>query len=357
LRLLLLYRMKKKPIVMKDVAAKAGVHQTTVSLALNNDPRISAATRDRIQKLAKEMGYVPNPVLASLVSYRRSKSETPYRETVALIFDVGDFKRFEESHYLTSIRDAVISRARELGYKAEVFHRGVDFSSSEMLDRVLRTRNIHGVLFCDIHKDDLCYNLNWSDYSLVKINQTPMSLKIDSVMGNYFFSARNAMRKLKEAGYKRPAMAGSVIEEHNTRNLYRAGFEYGQRRHFEPENHVPFYEFDRRPNAEIENEIYEWLKIAKPDVLLSYWNNLARSAYRLTMEGHFCRFVCLEADEKNHEYGGILNNYSNMARTAVDSLISKMKLNIRGIPEHPTLLLVEEKWLELGSWPPGSPPV
>ena len=163
--------MKNKHIVMKDIAEKAGVHQTTVSLALNNDRRISEKTRARIQKLAEEMGYIPDPLLSSLVAYRKKNSEMQYRETIALIFDtIGSFG-FEDSFYLQTVCNSVIKRALELGYKVEVLRRGKDFSSVSMLDRVLKTRSIHGILFGDIYGEDLEYTLDWQQYSLVKITQ------------------------------------------------------------------------------------------------------------------------------------------------------------------------------------------
>lgn len=343
--------MTKKRVIMKDVAQKAGVHQTTVSLALRNDPRIPETTRQRIQQIAKELGYVPDPLLSSLVAYRRTSQVPLKRETIALILDVKQSQRFEEGDYLPTVVKTIIERSRELGYQVERFQRGRDYDSVRSLERVLHARNIHALLFGDVDNADLSYKLDWNQYSMVKITQAPQSVPIDSVMGNYFFSARTVMRKLKEAGVKRPALAVSTAEESHTRNLSRAGFEYGQRRHFAPEHHIPVFEFERKPVEQMNEEVYAWIAKEKPDVLLSYWNNLAIPARRLTLEGHYCRFVCLEADEESVQYGGIRNNFRKMAETAVELLISKMKLNQRGLPETPTLTLVEEKWFELGQWP------
>jgi LacI family transcriptional regulator len=51
---------------MFDVARRAGVNQSTVSLALREDPRIPAETQRRIADIARQMNYVPNHLARSL---------------------------------------------------------------------------------------------------------------------------------------------------------------------------------------------------------------------------------------------------------------------------------------------------
>ncbi|MFI4910204.1 MAG: LacI family DNA-binding transcriptional regulator [Sedimentisphaeraceae bacterium JB056] len=45
---------------LKEIAEKAGVHTSTVSLALRGNPKISAQTRDSIKQIAESLNYVPN---------------------------------------------------------------------------------------------------------------------------------------------------------------------------------------------------------------------------------------------------------------------------------------------------------
>ena len=65
--------MNRPRVTLAAIAAQAGVHVTTVSLALRNSPRLPIATRDRIRKLADELGYAPDPMLQALVAYIKSQ--------------------------------------------------------------------------------------------------------------------------------------------------------------------------------------------------------------------------------------------------------------------------------------------
>lgn len=47
-------------ITIKDVAKEAGVSVSTASRALNNNPRISATTIEKVKKIAKKLDYKPN---------------------------------------------------------------------------------------------------------------------------------------------------------------------------------------------------------------------------------------------------------------------------------------------------------
>mgnify|MGYP003601225209 CR=1 FL=1 len=53
-------------VTIKDIARAAKVSVSTASRALNNNARISVATRQRVQKIAKDMGYVPNDTARNL---------------------------------------------------------------------------------------------------------------------------------------------------------------------------------------------------------------------------------------------------------------------------------------------------
>lgn len=57
-------------VKLKDIADTAGVSAMTVSRVMNKDPKVGERTRERIEKIAKEMGYQPNLAARNLVSSR-----------------------------------------------------------------------------------------------------------------------------------------------------------------------------------------------------------------------------------------------------------------------------------------------
>ena len=53
-------------ITIKDVAQKAAVSEATVSRALNDSAQVKPATRQKIQQIAKDLGYHPNGLARSI---------------------------------------------------------------------------------------------------------------------------------------------------------------------------------------------------------------------------------------------------------------------------------------------------
>ncbi|MDQ4051409.1 MAG: LacI family transcriptional regulator [Actinomycetota bacterium] len=85
-----------------DVAAAAGVATSTVSRAFSSPTRVNATTRERVLKVAAELGYRPNPHARALLSGRH--------HTVAMV--VSDITN---PHYFELIRGAEM-RARASEY-------------------------------------------------------------------------------------------------------------------------------------------------------------------------------------------------------------------------------------------------
>lgn len=60
----------KRALTLRDVSEASGVSEMTVSRVLRNRGDVSEATRERVLKAAKTLGYVPNKIAGALASQR-----------------------------------------------------------------------------------------------------------------------------------------------------------------------------------------------------------------------------------------------------------------------------------------------
>jgi len=70
---------------LKDISAAAGVSARTVSRALKNEGRVSATVKAKVRRLAKQMGYRPDPLARAL---RTGKST----EILVLLFEIDELR-------------------------------------------------------------------------------------------------------------------------------------------------------------------------------------------------------------------------------------------------------------------------
>ncbi len=60
----------RRPLTLRDVSEASGVSEMTVSRVLRNRGDVSVATREKVLKAARSLGYVPNKIAGALASQR-----------------------------------------------------------------------------------------------------------------------------------------------------------------------------------------------------------------------------------------------------------------------------------------------
>src|SRR5438045_3468745 len=110
-------------ITMKSIAEQAGVTQATVSMSLANNPRIPTSTRERIQGIARKLGYHPNPYVSTLMRIRRQGRELKEKPTLALVCAqrAVDGWRDHPSLTIRHMREGALERATLRGYRPQEF--------------------------------------------------------------------------------------------------------------------------------------------------------------------------------------------------------------------------------------------
>ncbi|RFB12055.1 LacI family transcriptional regulator [Bacillus sp. HNG] len=123
-------------ITIKDIAQVAGVSYSTVSKALNNSPLVKPDTKNKIIKIAKELGYEPNFAAQQLVS-KQSK-------VIGLIWPT--LERIAPSTLVTKINEEI----RENSYSMILSINSIE----ESLDMFKRFQ-VDGVIVFDEQNHDI----------------------------------------------------------------------------------------------------------------------------------------------------------------------------------------------------------
>jgi LacI family transcriptional regulator len=146
---------------MTDVARLAGVSQSSVSLVLNNmtGARIADATRERVLKIAAEIGY-------ALPSQRRAGQPDAIRDTIAFVID-----EISTSPHPVANLDGVRDQAWESGYLVSAH---VTRSNPELeratLAAIRRDPRILGVIYAAIFTREVETVPDFGDLPVVLLN-------------------------------------------------------------------------------------------------------------------------------------------------------------------------------------------
>ena len=188
--------MQDKKVKIIDVAAKAGVSVTTVSMVLGNKGRISAETAQKVNQAVTELGYVRNLAAASL---RSQKSEL-----IGLILrDISD-------PYYAEVASGLSEVLEEKGFMLFLAQSG---ETQEKFDRCMLTmsqQDVGGVVFCPIRdsgEPDLS-KIKGRDIPLVCIARATVGHDIDYVGPDNMRAAKMATEYLIKQGHRQIAYVG-----------------------------------------------------------------------------------------------------------------------------------------------------
>ena len=176
-------------ISIKDIAKAAGVASSTVSRALNDHPRISQETKDRINHLAKEMGYTPSLLARSLV--------TQDTATIGVVITMASDPFL--THLVTSIEEV----AQEQGYSVLMSSSYLDPDRELELVGAFHGRRTRGIIVIGSQVDaDYLQMRDRFPLPVVLTNcrTYPYSVSTDNPAG-----AQRAIEHLVQLGHRRIA--------------------------------------------------------------------------------------------------------------------------------------------------------
>lgn len=178
-------------VTIKDISKIAGCSPTTVSKSLNDYQEIPKVTRDRIKKIALEIGYVPNSSARSL--------KTKKSWTIGVIFD--EISGVGLKHpFFSSILESFRKEAEKVGYDIMFISRSLGGKKANYFEHSTMKR-VEAILV-------LCAPFNSPDMQQIFASSIP-NVVIDylgntttTITSSIDNSVREALLHLKELGHK-----------------------------------------------------------------------------------------------------------------------------------------------------------
>lgn len=356
--------MSERRVTLSDIAKKAGVHVTTVSLAMRNHPRLPEGTRQRIQALAEEMGYRPDPLLRALVAYRGGIIERRNTPTLAYVTNWSTQWGWKKVTAHGEFFIGAQAKASELGYKLEHFWLKGEGMSQERLGQILYSRGINGLIIASHSRemgDDL--QLKWQNFSAVKIDYFPHQPALHNVTNHQSHIIRLAMQKVTAAGYKRVGFVMHRGWDHAVDHNWTAGF-LCEQQHMPLKERIPGHIFpeplpverwfhEHNAQVEVDEKLFEkWLNRYQPEVLITKASFVQPALEKLGLRiPRDIALVDLFIDRADGPVAGVRQNHETVGGLAVEILAGQLQHNKFGVPGIPTTTYVEGTWYDGDSCP------
>lgn len=224
----------EKRVTLQDIARRTGVTINTVSRALKNKPDISVKTCERIQQVAREMGYVRNYAASSLRSGRT--------KTLGLILGAMS------NPYYAVVADAVHEAAAALGYTLLTLCTREDPAQEMLAVETALSRQVDGILLFPGRKAQAAIQrMRETGMPYVLMSRSLNDDRDDCVMCDEDEGGYLATKHLIDAGRRKLAYlcGGEIVysAEHRLQGFHRACDEAGipaEDRHTAVD--VPFHE-------------------------------------------------------------------------------------------------------------------
>ncbi|MDR1280705.1 MAG: LacI family transcriptional regulator [Opitutaceae bacterium] len=334
------------PVTLQTIADRAGVTRALVSMALRNSSKVAAATRERLQGIAQELGYRPNPMVRALMTSLRTQREALCEAALGFITVFRERDYWRTLQVYPEYFDGAARRGLELGYRVEHFWLGDYAGHPGRLGQVLKARGIRGVLVPPLSRGQRTLEaVNLEDFSVVTFGYSLARPNPPRVCNHHVQTVETAMRKLAERGYRR---VGVMVHEGETRQvnmLWSAGFHVA--RLLMPELEIVEFPWSTGRRGEWSERAFRaWFARHNPEVIVGLtrevWGWVQNLGKRVPDELGFLHLDC----PRTEIFSGMCQNTTKLGIAAVELLASLVEGNVQCEKAEPRVLLIASDFLE-----------
>jgi DNA-binding LacI/PurR family transcriptional regulator len=317
-----------------DIAAAVGVSAMAVSYALRGQGHVSTATREKILREARRLGYRPDPLLTHLMSHVRSRRIRHTQANLGLL-------AINDDDYTRQLIAGVGHRAAQLGFVVDKIDVEPFADNPAGLTRMLQARGITGLLLPPGRvPQSLAGLLDWNQFATVAMTYSITEPRFHRVVPHHFHNATLVLRVLREHGYARPAFAfeGGVTVRANhayTGALAADAAVAGAT------SLPPFV------GSEGLRGLAAWVRTHRPDALIVTGTRVIETALIPELGEAALRRLGLAVMHRDphRPVAGIDQKIELLGATAVDTLVAQLHRHERGAPADPVVSMIEGAWV------------
>jgi LacI family transcriptional regulator len=318
--------------------------QSTVVRALANNPNVAAETRKKIVELAESMGYKPNPLVSTLMAFKRSV-KLP-RDRLVMGYLTSDDKKlpWREVKTFVDFYDGATERASTHGFVLEEFRLGEPKMTGRRMSEILYHRNVPGVIVGPMLIGRGHLSLDWSGLASAAIGYSMVRPRLHRATHNHLLGIRQAVRQLRKLGYRRIGLTLDTVHDARVDFNWSIGFTSYLYSLPATERVAPLIKGypDYTPQ-----EVVRWYKKQRPDVILSgsWWIHewLRDAGIGIPDEVGFA-LLDRKTQDATSTVAGIDQNSRAVAAAAVDTVVAQLHRNERGLPTLCKTTLIEGFW-------------
>lgn len=337
-----------RSVSMLDIAKAAGVSKNAVSLALRNDPQIPPATRERIQRIAAGLGYRKNPVVAQLMAQLRAGSKQAFKATLALLNANQDQNALRAHPTVPTYVEGCRRRAELTGYSLDEFWLHDPKLDGERLNKILRARNIRGVVIVGLMNDNHLpakFLPTWNEFPSVVTGVRTRDPALSFACTDHHMLALRAVENAVRLGYRRPGLVLDGVIDQLVERRFTAGYVMGQQQLPEKQRLAPFYRVtEARQNPEL---FRRWFEEQKPDLILTLYHVVRRWLKEMRLRvPEDVGLMQMEYRRDHADWAGMDQHNDIVGEAALEMVVGMIHNNERGIPEYPRATLLGSTWVD-----------
>lgn len=324
-------------VSMRDVARKAGVTTSTVSLCLRQSPRISAETRQRVLAAAEALGYRPHPLVQSLMRTRRRRGEAALGPALAFVtaFPTRDGWRRDPTPVFGQMFAGARQRAEECGYQLQEFWLHEGNMSSQRFSDMLRARGIHGLILAPLPSPNGVLTLDWKHFAAVALGFTLVHPALHRVCNDHFHSMLVSLEECLSLGHRRIGLALAAAVNEKVQRRWLAAYLLAQ------EEFPDLAPLEPLVTEEFSEAVFrKWVARERPDAVIT---SAPRDVLRW-LGSRKIGVVTHSVPKLGDTLSGIYQHSEQIGRRSVDLLVPLLERNELGLPDLPDTLLVDGVW-------------